>query len=132
MATQSPRLVLGPDDHGRPVEADEFAEADCAEPWNYERVEGRLVVIAPEGQLHVEGTCPWWKCLFLYQHHHPEVVERIVPNAWVRIDDDTDRIGDIGVYLVADGPIEPIPDRVPDLMFEVVSPGRESHDRDYV
>jgi Uma2 family endonuclease len=44
----------------------------------------------------------------------------------------TDRIGDIGVFLV--GPRSSIarPDRVPELIFEVVSPDRESRERDYV
>ena len=54
------------------------------------------------------------------------------PSAWVRVPGGTDRIGDIGVYLVADRPTPKIPDRVPELMFEIVSPGREDRDRDYV
>ena len=50
MATQSTRLVLGPDDHGRPVSAEEFADAHYLEPWKYERVAGRLVVMPPDGK----------------------------------------------------------------------------------
>jgi Uma2 family endonuclease len=132
MATHQPALVLGPDDHGRAVSAEQFAEADFVEPWVYEREGGRLVVMSPEGQRHVDDASPWWRRLFRYMHDHPEVVAEVVPNAWVRVDDGTDRIGDIGIYLVAEGPVPPIPERVPELMFEVVSPGRESRARDYV
>ena len=44
------------------------------------------------------------------------------------VDDGTDRIGDIGVYLVPNGPVPKIPDRVPDLMFEVISPDKASRE----
>src|SRR3954471_19986472 len=104
MATQEPtveaQLVLGPDDHGRAISADEFAEAEFQEPWNYERVDGRLVVMAPDGQRHIDGASPWWRRLFAYLLAHPEIVEEVVPNAWVRVDGGTDRIGDIGISLM--------------------------------
>jgi len=132
MATHSKStLALGPEDAGRPVSAERFARAAFVEPWIYERDAGRLVVIAPEGQDHVEGSSPWLQRLVLYWTEHPDVVALVVPQAWVRVDGGTDRIGDIGVYLVAESPQPPIPDRVPDLMFEIVSPGAESRKRDY-
>ena len=132
MAIGSRTLRLGKDDHGRLVSADEFAEAEFAEPWKYERCDGRLEVMPPDGQVHIEGTSPWWRFLFRFWDERPDLIDRIVPSAWVRVDDGTDRIGDIGVYLKTDRPMPPIPDRVPEIMFEIVSPGRESHDRDYV
>jgi Uma2 family endonuclease len=136
MATDEVRsrsqLVLGPDDAGRAVSADEFAEAIYEEPWRYEREEGRLVVMAPDGEDHVEAADPWLDYLFVYRSGHRDVVQRVVPNAWVRVDEGTDRIGDIGVFLVGRRQAKKIPHRVPDLMFEIVSPGRTSHNRDYV
>jgi Uma2 family endonuclease len=136
MATHRPParspLTLGPDDHGRLVSAEEFARAEYLEPWKYEREAGRLVVMAPDGQRHVDESRPWRKRLYAYRDDHPDVVEDVLGNAWVRVDGGTDRIGDIGVYLVAEGPVPPIPDRVPELMFEVVSPAKTSRDRDYV
>ena len=97
--TVEPRLVLGPDDDGRLTSAGEFAEAEFQEPWNYERSGGSLVVMAPDGQRHIDSASPWWRRLFAYLLAHPEIVEDVVPNAWVRVDGGTDRIGDIGVYL---------------------------------
>jgi Uma2 family endonuclease len=126
------QLVLGPEDAGRAVSAEEFAKAEYREPWRYERERGRLIVMPPDGEAHVGATDPWLEQLIVYRVQHREVVQRVVPNAWVRVDKGTDRIGDIGVFLAADPQAKKIPHRVPDLMFEIVSPGRTSRNRDYV
>ncbi|MHC5542876.1 Uma2 family endonuclease [Singulisphaera rosea] len=136
MATHEPeitdQLTLDLEDNGRSVSAEEFANADYLEPWRYERVAGRLVVMAPDGGDHVETASPWLERLILYRVQHPEIVEIVVPNAWVRIDDGTDRIGDIGIYLIGQSSNQRIPDRTPELMFEIVSPGSDSRKRDYI
>jgi Uma2 family endonuclease len=136
MATHEPEvepfLTLGPDDDGRFVSADEFASAEFVEPWKYEREGGKLVVMSPDGQKHHDSSRPWRRCRNAYWLDHPELVEDVIVGSWVRPDAGTDRVGDIGIYLVANGPVAPIPDRIPDLMFEVVSPGKKSRERDYV
>jgi Uma2 family endonuclease len=126
------QLALGPDDAGRAVSAEEFADALYEEPWRYERVRGRLVVMTPDGGDHVETASPWLRKLYAFWDNHPEVVDLVVGNAWIRVDDWTDRIGDIGVYMAGALAAPKIPDRIPDLMFEIVSPGRTSRNRDYV
>jgi Uma2 family endonuclease len=125
-------MELGPDDAGRLLSSEEFADAIYEEPWKYERERGRLIVIPPDGEGHVSTTSPWLERLIVYWDAHPEVVERVVPNAWVRVDEGTDRIGDIGVYLAHDPPVLNIPDQVPEMMVEIVTPGRKSRERDYV
>jgi Uma2 family endonuclease len=132
MATLQPVLRLGPQDQGRSITAEEFAEADYAEPWKYEREQGRLIVMPPDGPGHDRGSEPVRDYLGAYRLAHPDLVEEVVSEAWVRVDGGTDRIGDIGVFLA--GPRSSInrPDRVPELMFEFVSPDRESRERDYV
>lgn len=132
MSTTIPTLRLGAADAGRVVSSDEFAHAEFAEPYRYERVDGRLVVVAPAGEFHIAGTEPWRDYLGMYRLGNPEIVERVVSEAWMRVDDDNDRIGDIGVYLKREAQAPPIPDRVPDLVYEVVSPGRRAHERDYL
>jgi Uma2 family endonuclease len=135
MATHEPQtarqLKLGPDDQGRVVSDEEFATAEFVEPWKYERVEGRVVVMAPDGQQQVSSTNPWRDAFIVYKLNHPDRIDDVVTNAWVRLGG-TDRIGDIGICLVSDHPAAQIPDRVPEIMFEIVSPGREAHERDYV
>ena len=131
MSINETLLVLGAADDGRMLTSEEFADAVYEEPWRYERVEGRLLVIAADGQRHHNGSRPWRNQFGGYWYLHPEVVEDLVMNAWVRIDDGTDRIGDIGVYLVADGEVAKIPDRVPELMYKVGTPDKKSVHRDY-
>jgi Uma2 family endonuclease len=132
MATDRTILELGLKDDGRLVSSEDFADADFDEPWKYERVGGRLVVLAPSGEEHVNHTEPWRDRLVFYKLARPDVVQKVVSEAWLRVDDGTDRIGDIGVYLVPTGPVPRIPDRVPEMRFEVVSPDRVSRDRDYL
>lgn len=124
-----PRLGLA--DHGRIVSAAEFAEAEFDEPYKYEREDGRLVVMFPDGYGHQSASEPWRDALVYYKRDHPGVVRNVFTGSWVRPDPGKDRIGDIGVYLMASP--APTDDRpVPDLMFEIVSPGRTNRDRDYV
>jgi Uma2 family endonuclease len=132
MATQQTTLKLGPADDGRILSADEFASARFVEPWKYERSKGRLVVTAPDGAEHDNCSEPVRDWLGAYELAHPEVVRQVVSESWVRVDEGTDRIGDIGVFLVGDRDATPRPDRVPELVFEIVSPDRKSRDRDYI
>jgi Uma2 family endonuclease len=136
MATHEPttdeRLHLGKLDDGRPTTSEEFANASYDEPWTYERVDGRLVVMSPEGTGHVIQSEPWIKRLHVYSFEHPDIVQAVVGQAWVHIDDGNTRIPDVAVYL--GGPLEAlnIPDQVPDLIFEFVSPSKQDRRRDYV
>jgi Uma2 family endonuclease len=136
MATHEPtvetRLVLGPDDHGRVTSAEEFAEAVFQEPWDYERVDGRLVVMAADGYRHQLASEPWRNSLVYYHRDRPDLVKHVFSSPWVTIDEDTDRIGDIGVYLTAGWSETATSEPIPELIFEIVSPGRRSKERDYV
>jgi Uma2 family endonuclease len=132
MSTDRTILQLGKLDDGRILSSEEFAEAEFDEPWRYEREDGRLIVMAPAGEEHSSVSEPWRDWLGSYRLTHREIVEIVVSEAWLRVDEGNDRIGDIGVYLVKDRPVPKRPDRVPDLIFEIVSAGRTSRDRDYV
>jgi Uma2 family endonuclease len=132
MSTDRTILRLGKQDEGRYLSSEEFAEADFDEPWRYEREDGRLIVMAPSGEGHLKATIPWRDRLILFFYGNPGIIDQIATEAWIRVHDGTDRIGDIGVYLVPDGPVPEIPDRVPEMMFEIVSPDRVSRERDYI
>lgn len=125
-------LKLGKADEGRYVSSEEFADAEYEEPWRYERIDGRLVVVSPAGESHHRSSSPWRKRLTLYEVEYPEVIDLSTFEAWVRVDDGTDRIGDFAISLKTPQSNQQMPDRVPEMMFEIVSPGRESHERDYV
>ncbi len=132
MATQRPIILLGPGDSGRSLSAEEFEEAEFEPRWRYERERGRLVVMPPDSPEHDLSSEPMRDYLGAYRLAHPELVEWVVSECWVRVDSGTDRIGDIGIFLVGDRSSLARPERVPELMFEVVSPGRASRERDYV
>ena len=124
------RRTLGPADQGTRLSHAVFARATFEEPWRYERVLGRLVVMPPCGDSHVSSTEPLRDLLGAYKLSHPELVEKVVSEPWFFIDEDTDRIADIGVYLVSPGVKKPIPKRIPEWVCEIVSVGSE--ERDYI
>lgn len=126
-----PTLYLGRADQGTPLSREEFAEAQYEEPWRYERVEGRLLVMTPSGHEHSVAGARFRDYLGAYHLSHPEIVEHVISEAWIAVNDDTDRIADIAVYLAVSGQADRIPERIPDLVFEVVSEGSEAKRRDY-
>jgi Uma2 family endonuclease len=132
MAAHQTVLRLGPPDQGRSLTAEEFAEAEYDLPWNYEREQGRLVVMPPDSPDHDRSSEPVRDYLGAYRLAHLDLVDEVVSEAWIRVDGGTDRIADIGVFLVGPRSAVSRPDRVPELVFEVVSPDRESRERDYV
>lgn len=123
------QLNLGLNDQGRLLTDEEFARAECDAPFRYERVEERLIVMEPSDLPHTQVVSAILETLYLYKRGHSGAIELIAPEGWIRTSAQTDRIGDIAVYL-ADVSGEHIYDVVPDLVFEVVSKGNE--ERDYV
>ena len=128
---ETSRLRLGVADHDRKLSRQAYAKAQFDEPWRYERVKGKLAVMAPAGPDHQDPNNRIRDYLGSYAIAHPQVVERVYSEAWIAIDDDTDRIVDIGVYLAAEG-ARPGPGRPPDIAFEIVSGGGADRKRDYV
>jgi Uma2 family endonuclease len=124
-----PLLALGRNDNGTPLSHEEFAEAHFDEPWRYERVAGRLVVVNPAGHHHQDKNLAFLKPLMVYLDGHPDVVDFVYPEAWIVIDEQTDRIADIGVYLKSSR--GQIPERIPEIVFEIVSEEGKDKVRDY-
>ena len=122
-------LKLGLKDQGRFLTDEEFAQAECDAPYRYERVEKRLVVMEPSDLPHMQVVSAILEKLYVYRHTHSGAIELIAPEGWIRTSDQTDRVGDIAVYL-DDVSADHIYDLVPDLVFEVVSRGSE--ERDYI
>ena len=123
---------FGPEDDGRVVSSADFAAATYAPPWIYERAAGRLVVMSHEGKDHVRTGSPWLTRLAAYSLARPDLIQAVVPSPWVRIDADTERNGDIGIYLGGLLDDLNLPDQIPAMIFEFVSPSKEDRRRDYV
>jgi Uma2 family endonuclease len=129
---QKTALRLGPDQAGMRLTAEEFAEADYQEPFIYERVRGRLVVMSPAGPEHRRTSKTFRRELGLYWGLHTDLVDEVDVEGWVATSPDDDRIPDICVYLVSSNPTESVPFRVPELIFEFVSADRADQERDYI
>lgn len=124
-------LTIRPTDAGTELTREEFAEAEFTEGYRYERHEGRLVAMPPPGHDHHLTTGSIRDYLGAYRLAHPEVVEYVVQDSWTSVDENTDRIPDIAVYLKSTEARPRLPDRVPELVCEIVSPGWENRRRDY-
>jgi Uma2 family endonuclease len=114
------------------LSAEEFASAEYKEPFTYERVRGRLVVMSPAGQEHREVSRPFRRELGGSWGEHSDVVDDVDVEGWVATSPDDDRIPDICVYLHGPNSHLGVPDRVPDLIFEFVSESRADQERDYI
>ena len=129
MTTTLHRLSLA--DAGLELTREEFAEAEFTEPYRYERYQGKLVVMSPAGYEHHQGVKPFRNHLGAYELAHPDLVEDVFQESWTEIDEDSDREPDIAVYLRSSEAQPRIPERVPELVFEIVSAGWANRRRDY-
>jgi Uma2 family endonuclease len=125
------KLTLSKEHDGMELTHEEFAEADFEEPWRYERVNGRLSVMTPAGFEHNAAGQPFRNHIGAYALTHPELVEYTLPEAWIVIDGKTERIADFAVYLRSEEIQAASPERVPELIFEIVSRSVADQRRDY-
>ena len=132
MSTAVARHCLGPADAGRCLTRYEFAAAQFQEPYIYERVMGRLLVMSPAGPEHRFVSRPFRRQLSGYWDRHPDLVDDVDIEGWVATSEDNDRLPDICVYLAGSSLHEVVPIRVPELIFEFVSGNRSDQERDYV
>lgn len=123
---------LGPTDAGMRLSRSAFADAVLEEPFIYERVAGRLVVMSPSGPQHRRLTRVFSRALHVYWDEHPDIVDFVDQEGWVITEDATDRLPDICVYLAGPQSGKDVPGRVPELSYEFVSENRADQERDYI
>jgi Uma2 family endonuclease len=80
-------LMLGKDDHGRPLSAEEFERADYQEGFRYELIEGRLYVSPLPNAPH-DWVVTWiYGKLYLYSLQNPTVINYVPHGARVFLPD---------------------------------------------
>ncbi len=114
------------------LSANDFSSADFQEPFIYERVRGRLVVMTPSGPEHRKAARPFYRELCAYWQQHQNLVDAVDVEGWVATSEHDDRIPDICMYLSGEMSDQDVPHRVPDLIFEFVSTNRSDQERDYI
>ena len=125
-------LRLGPQDAGMQLSSREFGAALLQDPYIYERVKGRLVVMSPAGPEHRMISRPFRRELGGFWSQHSDIVDDVDVEGWVSTSEHDDRIPDICVYLAGETSGQEVPHRVPDIIFEFVSASRSDHERVYI
>jgi Uma2 family endonuclease len=134
MATIAPLLRIGPADNGRVMTLEEFREAEEEEGYRYELARGVLEVSEVPNDPH--GLIVWrlLSAIRDYEREHPRVVYRAGGGSefrlWLPVLI-SGRNPDVAVALY-NTPRDWRGRRPPSLAFEVVSPGSEARERDYV
>lgn len=123
------QLLLTQSDAGIELTREEFLEVEFDPQWRYERAQGRLVVMPPPEFGHHVVAMSFRNHLGAYMLAHSDSAEFVFRESHTVVDDDTDRIPDIAVYLKSNEEVPEFPFRVPDLVFEVVSAGWASMKR---
>jgi len=133
MATVAPRL-LGPADHGERMSLEEFEQADVEPGYLYELARGVLEVSeVPDEFPH--GMLVYWfyRLLGRFDDANPGLIQRFGGGSEYRLVIpalESGRHPDIAVTLKG-APKNVRGRRPPALAIEIVSPGRDAHDRDY-
>ncbi len=133
MATAS-TLKIGPADHGRKMTLDEFLDAEETEGYRYELARGVLEVTEIPSDSH--GGLQWFliATLAAFDREHPGLIRRVGGGDSTRLwlpGLVSSRHPDVAVVL-RNAPKDWRDHRIPSLVMEIVSKGREARDRDYV
>ena len=134
MATVTTPLRIGPSDHGCSMMLEEFLEAEVEEGYRYELARGVLEVSNVPHEPH--GMIVWILLCAIrdYDRDHPRVIYRAGGGSEYQFLLPTmisGRHPDVAVTL-RNTPKDRRGFRRASLAFEVVSEGREAHERDYV
>ena len=134
MATESTILRLGPADEGRRVSAEEFAEAEFDEPVAL-RTRGREARRAATGWIRTSigvGAVAR-RAGRVYKVQNPDVVRHVCLRGLgpARRGPRPDRRSSASISRLRPR-LGRSPSRVPDLIFEIVSPTKADRGRDYV
>lgn len=111
---------LGPEDHGRAISLEEFAEREFQPGYHFEVIDGRLYV-SPEANLPEIRLERWlYRKLDMYSRRHEEVINFVYPKTRVFVPDRPDLTipePDIAAY-------RHFPDELPldEVNWEDVSP----------
>jgi Uma2 family endonuclease len=132
MATTQVRI--GPPDHGRRMTLEEFREAEEEKGYCDELARGVLEVTEVPNDPHWQVLDNLHETFSRYRREHRGVILRIGHGSECRLwipETVSGRIPDLAIVFHGT-PKDARGRRPPDLAVEVVSPGREAHERDYM
>src|SRR4051812_45357545 len=95
-------IVVGPQDHGRPMSLADFDRAEAREGHLYELSRGVITVSDVPGKIHFAQVDALKQQLSLYKAARPDIVRRLGPDSECKILDegfDSERHPDVAVYM---------------------------------
>ena len=125
---------IGPADHGRRMTLEEFREAEEEQGYRYELARGVLEVTEVPNDPHWQVLDNLHEAFSRYRRQHRGVILRIGHGSECRLwipETVSGRNPDLAIVFRGT-PEDARGRRPPSLAVEVVSPGREAHERDYV
>ena len=128
------RTRIGPADHGRTMTLQEFLDAEETPGYRYELARRVIEVSDVPNDSHAKVVDNLHEGFSDARRRSPGVIDRITEASGVQVVIpvlDFDRHPDLAVIFVGKAP-DDRGRRMPDLVVEVVSPGREARHRDYV
>ena len=134
MATASTAIKIGPADHGRRMTLSEFLDAEETPGYRYELAGGVIEVSEVPNDPHGEIVYRIHTALVLHDRAHPGLIRRVSEASGVQIvipGPETDRHPDVSIVFRNKAP-DDRGRRMPDLVVEVVSKGKQARDRDYI
>ena len=130
----SVKIKIGPADNGRRMPLEDFIDAEAVGAYRYELARGVVEVTEVPNDPHAQIVHNTHEALSEYGRHHPGLVRRLVHASDVQLiipEWESERHPDLSV-ISRDAEPNARNRRMPRLVIEVVSPGREARDRDYV
>ncbi len=128
------QVHIGPADRGRKMTLEEFREAEEEQGYCYELARGVLEVTEVPNDPHWQVLDNLHEAISRYRRQHRGVILRVGHGSECRLlIPETVSGRNPGLAIVFQGtPEDSRGRRPPDLAVEIVSPGREAHERDYV
>ena len=133
MATAT-RTRIGPADHGRTMTLQEFLDAEETPGYRYELARGVIEASDIPNDPHGQVVDNLHTHYVVYRLNRPGLILRLAHGSDVQVVIpvlDTDRHPDLAIIFQGKAP-DAGGRRMPDLVVEVVSPGKKARHRDYV
>lgn len=128
------KIKVGPTDHGRPMTLEDFIDAEAVEGYRYELARGVIEVTEVPNDPHGQIIDNIREALGVFRQQNPGLIRRIAEGGSVQLlipEWESERHPDLSV-IFRDTEPNARGRRMPRLVIEVVSPGRQARERDYL
>ncbi len=130
----SVKIKISPADHGRRMPLEDFINAEVVGAYRYELARGVIEVTEVPNDAHGQIIDNIREALGVFRQRYPDLIRRIAEGGSVQLiipEWESERHPDLAV-IFRDARANERGRRMPSLVIEVVSRGRQARDRDYL